>query len=80
MIHLYCLALQAGFYSDVVECKTLSPADRARSRVGEKCYFHFLPVTSGAQRGAPNVIGEKMEITFSPTGDRTRSAGQSPTL
>ena len=25
MIHLYCLAVQAGFYSDVVEC---SPQDR----------------------------------------------------
>ena len=42
MIHLYCLAVQAGFYSDVVECKTLSPVDRVRSPVGEKCYFHFF--------------------------------------
>ena len=42
MIHLYCLAVQAGFYSDVVECRTLSPADRVRSQVGEKCYFHFF--------------------------------------
>ena len=42
MIHLYCLAVQAGFYSDVVECRTLSPADRVRSPVGEKCYFHFF--------------------------------------
>ena len=33
--HLYCLAVQAGFYSDVVECKTLSPADRVRFPVGE---------------------------------------------
>ena len=23
MIHLYCLAVQAGFYSDVVECLTV---------------------------------------------------------
>ena len=23
MIHLYCLAVQAGFYSDVVECSTI---------------------------------------------------------
>ena len=42
MIHLYCLAVQAGFYSDVVECRTLSPADWVRSPVGEKCYFHFF--------------------------------------
>ena len=40
--HLYCLAVQAGFYSEVVECRTLSPADRVRSPVGEKCYFHFF--------------------------------------
>ena len=40
--HLYCLAVQAGFYSDVVESRTLSPADRIRSLVGEKCYFHFF--------------------------------------
>ena len=45
MIHLYCLAVQAGFYSDVVECRTLSPADRVRSPVGEKCYFHFSTVS-----------------------------------
>ena len=25
IIHLYCLAVQAGFYSDVIEC---SPQDR----------------------------------------------------
>ena len=42
MIHLYCLAVQAGFYSDAVECRTLSPADRVRSPVREKCYFHFF--------------------------------------
>ena len=29
----------------------------------------------GYLRWAPNVTGEKMEIHFSPTGDRTRSAG-----
>ena len=23
IIHLYCLAVQAGFYSDVVECSTI---------------------------------------------------------
>ena len=42
ILHLYCLAVQAGFYSDVVECRTLSPADRVRSPVVEKCYFHFF--------------------------------------
>ena len=26
MIHFYCLAVEAGFYSDVVECLPLDPA------------------------------------------------------
>ena len=50
MIHLYCLAVQAGFYSDVVECRTLSPADRVRSPVGKNVISIFSPVTFGAQR------------------------------
>ena len=32
-IHLHCLAVEAGFYSDAVECRTLNPADQVRSRV-----------------------------------------------
>ena len=43
--HLYCLAVQAGFYSDAaVECRTLSPADRVLSPVGENviCIFSLL--------------------------------------
>ena len=48
MIHLYCLAVQAGFYSDAVECRTLSPADRVRSPVGEKCYFYFFTCYIGS--------------------------------
>ena len=45
MIHLYCLAVQAGFYSDVVECRTLSPADRVRSPVWENVVSIFSFVT-----------------------------------
>ena len=44
MIHFYCLAVEAGFYSDVVECRTLNPADRVRSPVGEKCDLDFSPI------------------------------------
>ena len=40
--YLYCLTVQAGFYSDTVGCRTLSPADRVQSPVAEKCYFHFF--------------------------------------
>ena len=41
MIHFYCLAVEAGYYknSDVVECRTLNPADRVRSPVGENVIF-----------------------------------------
>ena len=39
--HLYCLAVSAGFSSVAVECRTLSPADRVRSPVGENCDLHF---------------------------------------
>ena len=28
--HLYCLAVEAGFYSDVVECLPLDPAAQVR--------------------------------------------------
>ena len=28
--HFYCLAVEAGFYSDVVECLTLDPAAQVR--------------------------------------------------
>ena len=53
MIHYYCLAVEAGFYSDVVECRTLNPADRVRSPVGEKCDLDFFsfPITFGGQCG-----------------------------
>ena len=40
--HLYCLVVQASFYIDVVECRTLSPVDWVQSPAGEKCYFHFF--------------------------------------
>ena len=42
MIHFYCLAVEAGFYSDVVECWTLNPADQVRSPIGENVIWIFL--------------------------------------
>ena len=41
MIQLYCLAVQVGFYSDLVECSTLSPAERVRFPVGENAISMF---------------------------------------
>ena len=43
MIHFYCLAVEAGFYSDVVECWTSNPADRVRSPVWENVIWIFSP-------------------------------------
>ena len=47
---LYRVAIKAGFYSDVVECRTLSPADRVRSPAAALVTRIFSPVTFGAQR------------------------------
>ena len=47
MIHLFCLVVQTGFYCDMVECRTLSPADWLRSPV--VALEVFSPVTSGIQ-------------------------------
>ena len=32
--HFYCLAVEAGFYSDVVECLPVDPAAQVRLRFG----------------------------------------------
>ena len=47
MIHLYCFVVQAGFYGDAVECKTLSSVDWVGSPVAALVLQMFSPVTSG---------------------------------
>ena len=37
--HLYCLAVQAGFYSDVVECSLSTRENLVRSPSGKKDFF-----------------------------------------
>ena len=37
--HLYCLAVQAGFYSDVVECSLSTRENLVRSPLGKKEFF-----------------------------------------
>ena len=37
--HLYCLAVQAGFYSDVVECSLSTRENLVRSPLGKKDFF-----------------------------------------
>ena len=46
MMHLYCLAVQAGFYSDAVECRTLSPADRVSAKTHSLRMTCYLPTTT----------------------------------
>ena len=48
--HFYCLAVEAGFYSDVVECLPLDPA--AQVRIPPRAVGIFLhPVTFGGHCG-----------------------------
>ena len=47
MIHLYCLAVQAGFYSDVVECLPFTQTARVRFPAVALVIRIFSPVTSG---------------------------------
>ena len=46
MIHLYCLAVKAGVYSDVVECWPVTQASRIRSPVAVLVIRIFSPVTN----------------------------------
>ena len=53
--HFYCLAVEAGFYSDVVECLPLDPA--AQVRFPPRAVGIFLhPVTFGGQCGGPQLV------------------------
>ena len=45
MTHLYCLAVQAGFYSVVVECWSVTQAARVRSTAAALVIRIFSPVT-----------------------------------
>ena len=48
--HFYCLAVEAGFYSDVVECLPLDPAAQVRFPP-RACGIFLHPVTFGGQCG-----------------------------
>ena len=48
--HFYCLAVEAGFYSDVVECFPLDPAAQVRFPP-RACGIFLHPVTFGGQCG-----------------------------
>ena len=45
MIHLYCLAVQAGFYSNMLECWPVMQAARVQSPVAALVIRIFSPVT-----------------------------------
>ena len=52
--HFYCLAVEAGFYSDMVECLPLDPA--AQVRFPPRAVRIFLhPVTFGGHCGDPRL-------------------------
>ena len=59
LTHFYCLAVEAGFYSDVVECLPLDPA--AQVRFPPRAVGIFLhPVTLIYTEGHLKVIGFKI--------------------
>ena len=49
MIHFNCLAVEAGFYSDVVECLPVDPATWVRFPAGAGKIFSLYD--NGAHRG-----------------------------
>ena len=49
MTHFYCLAVEAGFYSDAVECLPLDPAAQVRIPPRAVGIFFLHPVTFGGQ-------------------------------
>ena len=48
IIHFYCLAVEAGFYRDVVECLPVDPATWVRFAAGAGKIFSLYD--NGAQR------------------------------
>ena len=44
MIHFYCLAVEAGFYSDVVECLPVDPASWVRFPAGAGKIFSLYDI------------------------------------
>ena len=44
MIHFYCLAVEAGFYSDVVECLPVNPATWVRFPAGAGKIFSLYDI------------------------------------
>ena len=48
IIHFYCLAVEAGFYSDVVECLPVDPATWVRFPAGAGKIFSLYD--NGAHR------------------------------
>ena len=62
--HLYRLAVQAGFYSDAIECWISTQETLVRSSVGAKRLFaSFSPVTFGAQRKMTHPMARSTSVS-----------------
>ena len=85
---LYYVAIKAGLYRKAVQVSYIPiPGDILPLQIKIRPWISRSPRLTwnetqgvlcthvGYLRWAPNVTGEIMEITFSPTGDQTRSAG-----
>ena len=65
---LYHIAVKAGFYSDAVECRTLSPVDRVLSLVGN--FHNYLYGTKF------KVMTDNNPLTYVLTSAKLDATGQ----
>ena len=62
--HLYRLAVQAGFYSDAIECWISTHETLVQSSVWAKRLFaSFSPVTFGAQRKMTHPMARSTSVS-----------------
>ena len=80
MIHFYCLAVEAGFYSDVVECLPVDPATWVRFPAGAgkifSLYDNYLPQPGIEPRSLDqqaNTLPRRCKSRLLPQGSRSVS-------
>ena len=71
--HFYCLAVEAGFYSDVVECLLVDPATWVRFPAGTGKYFRS---TTMAPTGGRLAFNAPSRLLFSSAEMFQKPLGQ----
>ena len=60
MIHFYCLVVEAGFYSDVVECLPVDPATWVRFPAGAGKIFSLYDINQRCYPGSEFVVANTL--------------------